>query len=77
LAYEYKEVEDLKAALVERIGKFREVMTTRRNIPLARQLLRKLLAEPIRCVPIIRDGRKDYAIRRGKRSLEACSAPLA
>jgi hypothetical protein len=63
LAYEHKEGEDLKAALVERIGKFREVMTTRRNIPLARQLLRNLLAEPIRCIPIMQDGRKDYALR--------------
>src|SRR4051812_49471131 len=43
---------------------FREMMQARSNIAVSRQVLRKILGgEPIRCIPIVRDGRKDYAIR--------------
>jgi len=39
-------------------------MQDRRNTPLARQVLRKALKQPLKCIPILRDGRKDYAIAR-------------
>ena len=59
-----KRLADTRAKMVERIGKFRELMQDRRNVPLARQVLRKSLKQPFRCIPILRDGRKDYAIGR-------------
>ena len=50
--------------MIERAGKFRELMQDRKNAPLARQVLRKGLKQPLKCIPILRDGRKDYAIGR-------------
>jgi hypothetical protein len=47
-----KDLEGLKTRMVERIGKFREVMRDRRNGPAARLALRKLLNGPIRCTPV-------------------------
>jgi site-specific DNA recombinase len=59
-----KNMDGLKASMLDRIGKFRELMRDRRNAPLARQALRKLLDGPIRCTPVVRkDGRRGYAIR--------------
>ena len=55
------ELERLKAAIIGRMGKFQDLMHA--DIPLARQALRKLLVGYIKCTPIIRDGRRDYAIR--------------
>jgi len=57
------ELGKLKQEMVERMGKFRELMQDRRNTPLARQALRKLLVGPIKCVPVEIAGRKEYAIR--------------
>jgi hypothetical protein len=51
----------LKAAMVARMGKFQNLIHA--DAPLARQALRKLLVGPIKCIPVVRDGRKGYAIR--------------
>ena len=59
-----RKLAETQARMIERIGKFRELMQDRRNVPLARQVLRKALKEPLKCIPILRDGRKDYAIGR-------------
>jgi hypothetical protein len=56
-----KELESLKAAIISRMGKFQDLMHA--DVPLARQALRKLLVGPIKCTPVIRDGRRDYTIR--------------
>ena len=56
-----KELDSLKAAIISRMGKFQELMHA--DVPLARQALRKLLVGPIKCTPVVRDGRRDYAIR--------------
>jgi hypothetical protein len=59
-----RKLAETQATMIERIGKFRELMQDRRNTPLARQVLRKALKEPLKCIPILRDGRKDYAIAK-------------
>jgi hypothetical protein len=65
LEYSREDAETLKAAIMERMARFRELMQARKNIPLARQVLRKLLGgEPIRCIPITRNGRKDSCLPR-------------
>jgi hypothetical protein len=56
-----KELEGLKAAIISRMGKFQDLIHA--DVPLARQALRKLLAGPIKCTPVIRDGRRDYVIQ--------------
>jgi hypothetical protein len=61
------ELEKLKQAIIGRMGKFQELVYA--DVPLARQALRKLLAGPIKCTPVVRDGRRDYAIR-GEAKLE-------
>jgi hypothetical protein len=55
---------ETQARMIERIGKFRELMQDRKNAPLARQVLRKALKEPLKCIPILLGGRKEYAIGR-------------
>jgi hypothetical protein len=55
------ELESLKAAIIGRMAKFQDLMQA--DVPLARQGLRKLLGGPIKCTPVIRNGRRDYAIR--------------
>ena len=57
---------ETEARMIERIGKFRELMQDRRNIPLARKVLEKTLKEPLRRIPILKDGRKVYAIAKNK-----------
>lgn len=52
----------VKSKLANDIARFREMMSDRRNAPLARHVLRKLLVEPIKCMPITRDGKRDFAI---------------
>jgi hypothetical protein len=54
---------NLKDRMAADIARFREMMADRRNASLARQVLRKLLVEPIKCVPITRDGKRDFAVR--------------
>ena len=54
---------DVRLRMAADIARFRDMMIDRRNAALARQVLRRLLVEPIRCIPIVRDGRRDYAIR--------------
>ena len=61
------ELERLKAAIIARLGKFQELMHA--DVPLARQALRKLLVGSIKCTPVVRHGRRDYAIR-GETKLE-------
>ena len=61
--YEGARLEGLKARMAEDIARFREMMADRRNAPLARQFLRRLLVEPIKCIPITRAGKRDFAIR--------------
>jgi hypothetical protein len=61
------ELERLKAAIIGRMGKFQELVYA--DVPLARQALRKLLSRPIKCTPVIRNGKKDYQVR-GEAKLE-------
>ena len=70
-----KSLADTRGRMVARIAKFRELMQDRRNTPLARQVLRKALKQPLRCIPILRDGRKDYAI--GRNSFLLSREPVA
>jgi hypothetical protein len=65
----------LKAKMAGDIARFRDMMRDRRNAPLARQVLRKLLIEPIRCIPIMRDGKRDFAIRGRATTGAFTSAP--
>jgi len=52
----------MKASMVERMGEFRTLL--RADVPTAREALRKLIGDqPIRCVPIMWQGRKDFGIR--------------
>jgi hypothetical protein len=61
------ELEKLKQAIIGRMGRFQELVYA--DVPLARQALRKLLAGPIKCTPVVRDGRRGCAIR-GEAKLE-------
>jgi hypothetical protein len=73
--FDAKKLAALKGRMVEELTRFREMMADRRNAPLARQVLRRLLVEPIRCLPIKRDGKPDSSIR-GKATTGAfTSAP--
>ena len=63
--FDADKLESLKARMAGDIARFRAMMADRRNAPLARQVLRKLLVEPIRCIPTMRDGKRDSAIRDG------------
>lgn len=51
-----RDLNALKAAMLERMGKSRELIHA--DIPLARQALQKLLSGPIKCIPVVRDGKK-------------------
>ncbi len=53
------EIYRLKKTLRERMGKFKDLIYD--DVPKARQALRKLLEEPLRFIPIERDGRNTYA----------------
>ena len=62
LAYDAGDLEGLRSGLAERMAKFRELMRGR-NIPAARQALRKILDGHIKCNPVtMPDGRKRYEI---------------
>jgi hypothetical protein len=61
--YDNDKLATLKARMAGDIARFREMMADRHNAPLARQVLRRLLIEPIKCIPISRDGKRDFAIR--------------
>jgi len=62
--FDVKDIGTLKASMVERMGEFRTLL--RADIPTAREALRKLIGDqPIRCVPIMWQGRKDFGIRGG------------
>jgi hypothetical protein len=43
-----RKLAETQARMIERAGKFRELMQDRKNAPLARQVLRKALKEPLR-----------------------------
>lgn len=61
--YDAKKLAEKKARIVEPIGQFKSLMQDRRNAPLARQVLRKLFPEPLKCTPVVREhGRKDCEI---------------
>ncbi len=60
LEFDTKDLERLRARMTDRIGKFHDLLHA--NVSLARQVLRKLLVGPIKCVPVVQDGRKRYAI---------------
>jgi site-specific DNA recombinase len=61
--YDPEKLESLKARMAGDIARFRDMMADRQNTPLARQVLRRLLVEPIKCVPISRDGKRDFAVK--------------
>ena len=49
----------LRKALTAKMGRFKVLVYG--DVPVARQALRKLLAEPIQFTPVMRDGRKTYS----------------
>jgi hypothetical protein len=52
-----------QAQLLEAASRYRELMQERGNVALARQVLRKALREqPIKCTPVVRNGRKTFAV---------------
>ncbi len=51
----------LRKALIAKMGRFKELVYG--DVPVARQALRKLLAEPIQFTPVTRDGRKTYSFK--------------
>ena len=51
----------IKKQLREQVGKFDELIHS--DVPIARQALRKLMAGPIAFSPVLRDGRKGYALK--------------
>ncbi len=60
LEFDSTELASLRARMTDRIGKFQDLLHA--NVSLGRQALRKLLNGPIKCVPVVQDGRKHYAI---------------
>ena len=74
LIFDPKELVGIKKAMLERMAKFHDLMHS--DIPLARQAFRKLLNGPVKCVPVIRDGRKDYAVQ-GETRLGALLTPAS
>ena len=62
LDYQARDLGALRALMTERMDKFRELMEGR-NVPAARQALRKLLNGHVKCIPVVlKDGKKDYRI---------------
>ena len=51
----------LRKALTAKMGRFKVLVYG--DVPVARQALRKLLAEPIQFTPVMRDGRKTYSFK--------------
>jgi hypothetical protein len=64
--------ERLHKAASAKLGRFRDLI--RGDIPVARQALRKLLAEPMRFEPVVAEGRKTYKIT-GKTKVGALLDP--
>ena len=73
LRYDARELGSLKAAMRERMTKFQELMHS--DVSLARQALRKLLSGPIKCIPVMRYGKKSYAFKGETRLGALLSTP--
>jgi hypothetical protein len=61
LQFVSRDIATLKAGMIERMSRFQDLIHS--DIPLARQALRKLLVGPIKCIPVVRDGKNGYAVR--------------
>ncbi|MHB8258618.1 MAG: hypothetical protein ACYDE0_15575 [Acidiferrobacterales bacterium] len=55
------DLREFRRAAEDRIGRFRDLLHD--EVPLARQVLRKLLVEPITFKPVVANGRKTYAFK--------------
>jgi site-specific DNA recombinase len=61
LKFEDKDIATLKAGMIERMAKFHQLLHS--EVALSRQALRKLLVGRIKCIPVVRDGKKGFAVR--------------
>lgn len=61
--YDATRLDGLKGRMAADIARFRDMMRDRRNAPLARQVLRRLLVEPIKCTPVSTNGTRSFAVR--------------
>jgi hypothetical protein len=60
LQFVNRDIATLKAGMIERRSRFQDLIHS--DIPLARQAQRKLLVGPIKCIPVVRDGKNGYAV---------------
>jgi site-specific DNA recombinase len=67
------DMRNVRKALEQRVGKFKDLLYD--HVPLARQALRKLFADPLQMDPVVINGRKTYTFK-GQTRLGALLDPV-